>query len=442
MAASAKTYKVTFLPAPQAKDDLFIGTDSANEELLANLNSRYLLDVLANDLGGNAAKLFSVDSQSLLLANLSLTSDGQISYEIDQDAFASFQSAAKGTEVTDTFSYTIRLGNGTFSTATATVKIEAVNHAATFSGDLTTSVAEDVLPAAGTAYTTRGKINVVDSDAGESHISSVTPTALIGTVPSSSVGASVFLSEGVTTFAGRFGSFTLTKDGDWTYLLDNTDATIDAMNTGDIRQVDGFTFTTVDCTSSNVTINIDGHTDAPAVRAPLKFSFENNLDGWTAYGAAETFESELNGAYDATDGMQAVYFREDIVSGIYESGLDLKIEAVEASGLGSVFESLSASYDVYSGAYVQTNNIVDLAGYTEVSVDYYLFTPMDLFIYVGSDLVHSFAYEALQLGSATYIGGMGWQTIAASFESTVVQGTLSIIGVPHVDSEMSENIYR
>lgn len=56
MAAITKGITVSFANTPQAKDDLFTGTGLTEDSLGA-----VYLDVMANDLGGNAKTLYSLD---------------------------------------------------------------------------------------------------------------------------------------------------------------------------------------------------------------------------------------------------------------------------------------------------------------------------------------------------------------------------------------------
>ena len=60
------------------------------------------------------------------------------------------------------------------------------------------------------------------------------------------------------------GSYTLTAAGVWTYTLDNSNATVQALNVGQTL-TDTFTVTTVDGTAQLVTITINGANDAAVI---------------------------------------------------------------------------------------------------------------------------------------------------------------------------------
>ena len=121
----------SFNNTPQAKDDYF----SYGEDV----GIKYL-DVMGNDLGGNAKSLWSIDDAtggsadlvardivgtcefSKFGARIWLTSDGKIAYDTSV-----FNSLACGETVTDQFTYAIRLSNGSLSWATVNVTMTGAN---------------------------------------------------------------------------------------------------------------------------------------------------------------------------------------------------------------------------------------------------------------------------------------------------------------------------
>ena len=138
---------VSFGNTPQAGDDYFSSsTTGLNEN---NLGIAYL-DVLGNDSGGKAKTLWAIDDgtsaggssptdlmtqdtgraeatstdRSANGAKIWITADGKVGYDASclSTAFkAQIDALGEGDKLTDTFTYSIRLGNGTLSWATATV---------------------------------------------------------------------------------------------------------------------------------------------------------------------------------------------------------------------------------------------------------------------------------------------------------------------------------
>ncbi len=149
--------ETSFTKTPQAKDDALGSTSSTP---LNYTSTVYQFDVMANDLGGNAKSLWSVDdginqsgamsgyeagdlltqdapgvtgvaaNRSKFGAALSITSNGRVAYDvstIDAAIAASLTALSLGSTMTDSFIYAIRLANGTLSWAKANVTLTGVN---------------------------------------------------------------------------------------------------------------------------------------------------------------------------------------------------------------------------------------------------------------------------------------------------------------------------
>ncbi|NUS99784.1 MAG: hypothetical protein HOP96_02265, partial [Sphingomonas sp.] len=138
---------VSFMNTPQAKDDYLLGL---NEDFYG----KSYWDVLSNDLGGNSKVLWSIDNGGTATSTMSdlltpdaraeststdysaqgahiwICADGKVGYDASSlnSAFrAQLQALNAGQTITDSFTYAIRLGNGTLSWATATVVYTGVN---------------------------------------------------------------------------------------------------------------------------------------------------------------------------------------------------------------------------------------------------------------------------------------------------------------------------
>ncbi|UCO97642.1 cadherin-like domain-containing protein [Metapseudomonas lalkuanensis] len=161
---------VSFSNTPQANGDSFI-----YENLVQDGLDYICLDVMANDLGGKAKTLYSLDDG--VTADGSTATRTEIQADLlahDQDCYsaygariwinrdpldgkmkvlydasdllqsAAYRSLSVGEYLTDSFTYAIRLGNGTLSWATATVRIAGINDAPVVSSPVTlTAIAED-----------------------------------------------------------------------------------------------------------------------------------------------------------------------------------------------------------------------------------------------------------------------------------------------------------
>ncbi|WLG43675.1 VCBS domain-containing protein [Pseudomonas sp. FP1740] len=200
----------SFSNTPQAQDDIFttgvIGTSSSTitEDLLGVV----YLDVMSNDLGGSAKTLWSVDNATSLStatkvyapadllvqdtsrieatstdtslngAKIWITSDGKVGYDAAtlSTAFkAQLQSLAAGASLADSFTYAIRLGNGTLSWATAQVQFAGMNDSVTMNiGVQAGTVTEDAptTPSTTDSLSTTGTIAFSDVDLSDTHTAS------------------------------------------------------------------------------------------------------------------------------------------------------------------------------------------------------------------------------------------------------------------------------
>src|SRR5262249_46065521 len=169
---------VSFTRTPQAGDDTYCWTE---DQLIGSglLNGTVVtLNVMSNDLGGNAKSLWSIDDgnghtsqadydllnsdmggvwENAAINNLGVAdqitiSNGRILLDLNRSLHAlgaaSVQALAAGDRIHDQFVYAIRLANGTLSQATVTVDLYGENDAASISGDHTGSVTEDTHPSA------------------------------------------------------------------------------------------------------------------------------------------------------------------------------------------------------------------------------------------------------------------------------------------------------
>lgn len=266
----------SFANTPQAKDDWYWLTEELlQNSSIYNATTRTLtLDVMSNDLGGNAKSLFSIDdaegnpindlSQTDLLTNSRYSNwertddgnwiriaNGKIEFRLADPANPNDFNSARdidslgGSEVIDDqFTYAIRLGNGTLSYATVHVNIAGANDVATITG----TAAGEVVEAGGIANaipgtpTASGDLNITDVDTGEARFQ--TPGSL----------------------AGTYGTFTFDAEtGQWTYELDNSLDATQALQLGDTR-TDTLTVLSFDGTASQtITVTIQGRDDAPVI---------------------------------------------------------------------------------------------------------------------------------------------------------------------------------
>ena len=257
---------VSFANTPQAKDDTFSSTATGLTEDSAGV--RYL-DVMGNDLGGNAKSLWSLDNglnntgamsgyvagdlltqdtaraeassadTSLNGAKIWITSDGKVGYDaatLTASFKARLQGLNDGQSLSDSFTYAIKLANGTLSWATATVQFAGSNDAAILSSAVANLTETD--SAANLA--TSGTLSISDIDS-----------------------AATFVAQAGT--AGSYGTFAIDAAGAWTYTASSAH---DAFVAGQ-TYTDSFTVASADGTTTSVTINILGTNDAAVLSSAV-----------------------------------------------------------------------------------------------------------------------------------------------------------------------------
>ncbi|TPI72520.1 VCBS domain-containing protein, partial [Mesorhizobium sp. B2-8-9] len=231
--ADAGGTTVSFSNTPQAKDDAFYFSEDSTGVLILN--------VLANDLGGSAKLLYSIDNSisastatktpapsdllirdttysstndsaglagttdtSLLGARIWIASDGTIHYNT-ADINALLQSLAQGQVLTDKLTYAIQLGNGTLSWATTTIQFTGTNDKPLIGATtLVGAVTEDAHTPTETAT---GTIAFGDVDLTDVHVVSA---VFKGTDYSGQLGSLAAVKTADTTGTGTGGQITWT----------------------------------------------------------------------------------------------------------------------------------------------------------------------------------------------------------------------------------------
>ncbi|WP_027574894.1 VCBS domain-containing protein, partial [Bradyrhizobium sp. WSM1743] len=290
---------VSFGTTPQANTDIYSFTEDASNILILN--------VLANDLGGAAKTLFSLDDgtstsastksyapadllvkdvayssdaagaagtsdHSALGARIWIESDGTVHYD-KGDINAQLQALAVGETLTDTFTYAIQLGNGTLSWATVTLQFNGLNDTPTIVVNSTTANGS-FIEAANTAGSTTpdsatGTITFADADLHDTHsVSNSGPSFSwsAGSLTSAQVSALAAASSLnlVTTDSTNSGTGTVK----WTYSA--ADETFDFLALGQTLTV---TYTVAiddghgGTVSQPVTVTVTGTNDQPIIVA-------------------------------------------------------------------------------------------------------------------------------------------------------------------------------
>ena len=296
MAATSNGTKTSFVNTPQAQDDAITGID-----LTEDSTGIFLFNVMANDAGGKAKSLYSIDAGgqpdlllakdaarteadtndfSTLGARIWITNEGQVAYELTETVRAQLQQLAAGETLTDSFTYAIQLGNGALSWATASFALTGTNDAPVIVlEDLAGAVVEAVTPAG--TLTDSGIIGFTDADQGEIHIASSAP---VGTT----LGTLVTMQNDAAA-----------RELLWTYTVDA--AALESMAEGETR-VESFTITLDDQNGGVVTRQVDvtltGTNDVATITGEASgvvTEDQNVTDGMlAASGALDVADADAN----------------------------------------------------------------------------------------------------------------------------------------------------
>ena len=168
---------------------------------------------------------------------LTLNANGTYNYVLN-NALPAVQALGTGQRLTDSFSYTIHDSQGAPATGTFTVNIQGTNDVPTMA-PTAGAVTED-----GTQYLMGMMPRPVDVDANDTHIFTL------------------------GNQAGQYGTFTITPNGFYTYVLNNTATAVQALGVGETL-TENFAYTAKDSSGATVTstftITINGTNDVPTV---------------------------------------------------------------------------------------------------------------------------------------------------------------------------------
>ncbi|WP_304505157.1 VCBS domain-containing protein [Achromobacter sp. ES-001] len=159
-------------------------------------------------------------------------SSGKWTYTLNNTS-ANVQGLKEGQQVTDTITVTVNDGHGGTAQLPVTVTITGTNDAPVITGQTSGTVTEDY------SLSTTGKLTVVDADVGQSGVMAQ------------------------TNVVGKYGTFSIDANGNWTYTLNNSLAVVQNLPAGALLS-ETFNVTTGDGTTVQpISVSIVGTNDAP-----------------------------------------------------------------------------------------------------------------------------------------------------------------------------------
>ena len=221
-----------------------------------------------------------------------INADGTYTYTLD-NTNSTVNALKPGETLKDTFSYAINDGAGTDKTtawSVLTITINGQNDPPVAKNNVN-SVTEDVAtPATGNVITDTDPTDGVDSDP-DTDIANLKLTQIVGNTTQSIADGSTSASGGAVV-VGKYGTLTIGADGSYSYVLDQSNPAVNALNNSQTLTDEVFTYTLSDGSKTDtatLTITINGHTDgAPNIVV-------NDGNGPTATGQATVYEKGLTG---------------------------------------------------------------------------------------------------------------------------------------------------
>ncbi|XGB65114.1 VCBS domain-containing protein [Vibrio chagasii] len=200
-----------------------VDTGSVIEDLTTQVQGQ--LSVTDPDLGEDHFQASQVNGH---LGTLTIDKDGAWTYDLD-NTNPKVQALSKGATATDTV--TVHSADGTPHQITVTVN--GTNDKAVISGTSSGAVKEE------SQLQTSGTLTITDVDTGEAHFSN-------------------------TDVAGALGTLHLKDNGAWTYDLDNTNPTVQALGKG-ATATDTITVHSADGTPHQITVTVNGTNDKAVI---------------------------------------------------------------------------------------------------------------------------------------------------------------------------------
>jgi len=238
-----------------------VANGTAGAALASTVSGVSALNVLANDTsatsvtGVSAGTTNGTMGQNLVgqYGTLVMNANGSYTYAVDNTNATVQALRGSSNTLTEVFSYTASDGS-TSRSANLTITITGTNDAPVAVADTTTAV-EAGGSANGTAGTNpSGNVltNDTDVDSGD--------TKTVSAIAGGTLGSAK---------AGSYGSLTLNADGSYSYVVDNANASVQALRTSANTLTDTFTYTVQDAagatSTATLTVTVQGANDAPTV---------------------------------------------------------------------------------------------------------------------------------------------------------------------------------
>ncbi len=245
--------------------------------------------------------------------SLTLNADGTFTYAIDDTNPAVQALRISGQTLTDSFTYTVSDTGGLTDQATLTITLDGRNDTPVGHDDTGDAVEQGGVFNAVAGSNSTGNVLTNDTDA-DSAASGETQT--VTAVRTGTEGGSGTAGTVGTVLVGTYGSLQLGSDGQFTYVVDDSNPDVQALRINGQTLIDSFTYTVTDAgglsDDAQLSITIHGRNDNPVATDDAATAIEaseryNSLDGVDATGDVLANDSDVDsGANGETAAVSAV----------------------------------------------------------------------------------------------------------------------------------------
>jgi VCBS repeat-containing protein len=435
--AAYNTYTYTFVASSTSTtirfSDIAASASNSNDGDLDNVMVRAItttnptMSIAENSANSSAVgtiNTYDADNNSGLTYSLTNNAGGAYAINSTTGVVTVANSSLLNFETTPTSTIVVRTtdqGGLTFD-KTVTVNLTNVNETPTAVFDTATAVEAGGVSngTAGTNPTGNVLTNDTDIDASDTKTVSGVAAGTVGSA-STNVGSAV---------TGTFGSINIAANGAYTYTVDNTNATVQALRTSGQTLTDVFTYTMRDAvgltSTTQITVTIQGSNDAPVAVVDTATAIEaggvaNATAGTNPTGNVLTNDTDVDSAGNGET---------KTVSGVLAG-----VQASAAANVGSAVTGTYGSINIAAnGAYTYT---VDNSNAAVQALRLTANTLNDVFTYTTTDTAGSTSTTQI---TVTVQGAndapsdiTGTLTIAENSANTTSVGTLSRVDVDSGD---------
>ncbi len=324
--------------------------------------------------------------------SLTLAANGSYTYSVDNSNSAVQALLTSGNTLQDIFTYTMVDSGGLTSTTQVTITIQGANDNPFANTDNATAIEANGYnnSVSGTNPTGNVLTNDTDVDSNDTKVVSGVAAGLAANT-SGSVGSSV---------SGSYGSITINSDGSYSYIVDNTNPTVQALRTSSDTITDVFSYTVTDTagatSTTQITVTIEGRNDGPSAADDTPLAIEA---GGVSNGSAGTNPTGnvLNNDTDPDSGDSKT------VTGV--------VAGASANASGNVGSNIAGNYGTMTlssnGTYTYT---VDNSNAAVQALRTSTQTLQEIFTYTMQDaggLTSTATVNHYHSGSQRYAGGCG-----------------------------------